>query len=218
MPRHQQVTTCRKSGGPVSKMCSCEHCALSVCSMCGGGEGALTTDCPGEQISGDRLDEICETNLDYTDDRGWHLVQTDDGAPIARRSPRFESTKLPPDPPRVYPRTIVALATDWTKVDRTLNLQHKLTQKAIAWVLADRACEERSAALARMEDDCGPLRGKTTLDAGDRDLLGKLEQEKISFQIACRQVERCEDEWKQLARRLVDTLEGDPVTIATAKR
>ena len=57
MPRHKQVTACRKSGGPTSKSCSCEHCALSVCSVCGGAEGTLTTDCPGTQINGDRQQE-----------------------------------------------------------------------------------------------------------------------------------------------------------------
>jgi hypothetical protein len=54
MPRHQQVTTCRKSGGPISKFCSCEHCTLSVCSICGAYEGGLTTDCPGTPVSFDR--------------------------------------------------------------------------------------------------------------------------------------------------------------------
>ena len=211
MPRHKQVTTCRKSGGSLSKHCSCEHCCLSVCEVCGGAEGSLTTDCPGTNVSHERQQEIYETTLDYTDERGWHVARNDDGSPNARRSPRFESTTSDPEPPRVDPRTLVAPSIDWAAVDRTMNLQRTLAQKAIDWVLADRACEERSAALTRIEDECGPLRGKTTLDATDRDLLGTLEQEKISFQIACRNAERCEDEWKQLARRLVDTLEGDPV-------
>ena len=208
MPRHQQVTICRKSDGPVSKHCSCEHCSLAVCSVCGGAEGTLTTDCPGVKIDSDRQQEVLETNLDYTDDRGWYLGV--DGS--SRRSPRFADTKLPIEPARVDPRTVVAPSIDWAAVDRTMDLQHKLTQKAIAWVISDRACEERSAALARIEDSCAALRGKADLDAVDRALLGTLEQEKISFQIACRNVERSEDEWKQLARRLVDTLEQDPVT------
>ena len=211
MPGHKQITTCRKSGGPVSKMCSCEHCCLAVCAVCGGAEGSLTTDCPGVHVDHDRQQEIYETNLDYTDDRGWHLAQTNDGTPT-RRSPRFEDTKLLPEPPHVDPRTIVAPSIDWAAVDRTMDLQHRLIHKEIAWVIADRACEERSAALARIEDECGSLRGKTSLDANECDLLGKLEQEKIAFQIACRHVERCDDERKQLARRLVDILEQDPVT------
>ncbi len=209
MPRHQQVTSCRKSGGPVSKHCSCEHCCLSVCSVCGAGEGTLTTDCPGTRVDTDKQQEVFETNLDYTDDRGWYLEV--DGS--SRRAPRFENTKLPIETSRVDPRTVVAPSINWAAVDRTMNLQHELTLKAIAWTIADRACEERSAALARIEDDCDVLRGKTDLTTAERDLLGKLEQEKISFQIACRNIERCDDEWKQLARRIVAALEQDPVTV-----
>ena len=214
MPRHQQVTTCRKSGGPVSKHCSCEHCCLSVCSVCGAGEGSLTTDCPGTHVDYDKQQEVFETNLDYTDDRGWYLGV--DGS--SRRAPRFENTKLPIGPPRVDPRKVVAPSINWAAVDRSMNLQHELTLKAIAWTIADRACEESSAALARIEDTCAVLRGKTDLTATDLDLLSKLEQEKISFQFACRNVERCDDEWKQMARKIVTALEQDPVTIPDLTR
>jgi len=209
MPRHQQVTTCLKNNGPVSKHCTCAHCCLAVCSVCGGAEGTLTTDCPGEKVSFERHEEVFETNLDYTDARGWHLAQNDDGTPIARRA-HFEHTPQVPVLPRADARAVVAPAIDWAKVDRTMDLQHRLIQKEIAWVLADRACEERSAALARIEDECGSLRGKTSLDANECDLLGKLEQEKIAFQSACRNVERCDDERKQLARRIVSMLEDGP--------
>ena len=201
MPRHKQVTTCRKSGGPTSKICGCEHCQLAVCEVCGAGEGTLTTDCPGEQISGERLEEILETNLDFTDDRGWHLIER-------RRTPHFEATKVPPDLPRVDPRTIVVPAIDWTKIDHTADLQHDLYLKALAWALADRTCEDRSAALARIEKEAAHLRGKTALDATERDLIGKLKQAEIDFEVACRKVERCDDESKQLARRSLDVLES----------
>ena len=102
MPRHKQVTTCRKYGGPTFDRCSCEHCNLAVCSVCGGAEASLTTDCPGESVNHDRQQEIYETTLDYIEARGWHLAQTD------KRSPRFENTKLPPEPPRSDPRAVVA--------------------------------------------------------------------------------------------------------------
>ena len=207
MPRHKQITTCRKSGGPVSKHCTCEHCCLSVCEVCGGAEGSLTTDCPGVHVDHDRQQEIYETTLDYTDERGWHVARNDDGTPNAKRSPRFEGTKLSPEPPRVDPRAILAPSINWATVDRTMNLQHELAQKGIAWVLADRSCEDHSAALARVEDETERLRGKTDLDAADRTLLGTLEQKKMSFQIACRSVERCKDEWEQVARSLVAALE-----------
>lgn len=202
MPRHQQVTTCRRSGGALSKLCTCEHCSLSVCSICGAYEGGLTTDCPGTKVDVDKQQEIYETNLDYTDDRGWHL-----GDPSKLRTPRFTTTRLPPTPPPVDPRTVVAPGIDWEAVDRTANLQHVLSQKAIAWVIADRACDDQSAGLARAEDKADALRGKQELDDDERALLAALEREKIEFQIACRRVEKCDDEFKQAARKLVTALE-----------
>ena len=245
MPRHQQVTTCRKSGGPVSKLCTCEHCALSVCEACGGGEGALTTDCPGARISGARLEEICETTLDYTDDRGWHL-----GEATGRRSPRFETRESEPKepPPSAHaPRVVtnekalrivgcacgwrmpqgvtdsddafvthttlarLAPSTNWEAVDRTMDLKHELAQKAIAWVLADRICEDRSAALARLEDEVATRLPKgqeqNWLTEPNRELLGKLEHEKIDFRRADQRAQKCDDEFRQAARKLVEVLE-----------
>ena len=218
MPRHKQVTTCRKSGGSLSKHCACEHCCLSVCEVCGGAEGSLTTDCPGTKVGHERQQEIYETTLDYTDARGWHVARNDDGSPNARRLPRFEDTKVPPEPPSADPRTLAAPTIDWGRVDRTLNLQHELMLKGVAWAIADRTCEDRSASLARIQEATEPLRGKTELDAKERDLLGTLEQEKISFQIACRNVERCKDESEQLARRILTTLEQDPVVVTATER
>ena len=208
MPRHKQITTCRRGGGPVSKMCGCEHCSLGVCEVCGGAEGTLTTDCPGEKVTYDRHQEVFETNLDYTDERGWHLVKADDGTPIARRSPRFEDTPLVPPP------------NDWERVERTTILQHDLTQKAIAWVHADRICEERSATLARTQDETAPLRfaGKIKLNQSERELLARLEREEIAFRKADRHAQKCDDEFRQAARRLVSTLEEGPsATKADAK-
>lgn len=83
MPRHQQVTNCLR-GGPVTSFCSCQHCTLGVCSVCGAYEGSLTTDCPGETVSFDKQQEIYTTNLDFTDARGWHQ-----GESMKQRSPRF---------------------------------------------------------------------------------------------------------------------------------
>lgn len=217
MPRHQQVTTCRKSGGPISKHCSCEHCCLAVCAVCGAYEGGLTTDCPGTQVDFDKQKEVHETSLDYTDDRGWHL-----GEPMKLRSPRFTTTRLPPTPPPVDPRSVVAPRVDWTTVDLASSLQQALSQKAIAWVLADRACDAQSALLARVEDETRSLLSQKAcdltcateararaaeLDAQERALLSSLERAKADFQLACRSVERCDDEFKQAARRLVAAME-----------
>jgi hypothetical protein len=213
MPRHQHVTTCLKGGGPLSKFCTCQHCTLCVCGVCGAYEGGLTTDCPGTAIDFDKQQEVYETRLDYTDDRGWHL-----GEPMKLRSPRFATTRLSPAPPPIDPRTVVAPSIDWAAVDRTTSLQQALAQKAIAWVLADRACDARSARLAHIEDEFSSLRGKWEFDAQERVLLATLEREKIDFQHACRSVERCDEELRQAARRLVDALEERAPNAATERK
>jgi len=201
MPRHKRVTACRK-GGPVSKHCSCEHCTLAVCSVCGGFEGALTTDCPGTKVDSDKLKEVFETSLDYTDDRSWHLAD-----PTKRRAARFEHTEVPPEPPRADPRSQVAPSIDWATVDHYAVLQHELTKKALAWVLADRSCEEHSASLARVEDE-----GRQAILAGyviDREsVLARLERAKVYFHLADQLAQRCDDEFRQAARQLVDALES----------
>lgn len=207
MPRHKQVTTCRKSGGSLSKLCGCEHCTLDICSVCGGGEGSLTTDCPGKEVDADRHQEICETSLDYTDDRGWHLS-------VMRRTPRFKSTRNPPEAPHVDPRTVVAPSIDWFTVDRHASLKDELDKRAIAWVLADRICEDHSAAITRIEDEIDDrlAAGDAPPDLGQ--LLAKLESAKISFRLADQQAQRCNDEFRQAARVLVAALEESP-SVAT---
>lgn len=202
MPRHKHVTTCRKGGGPISKFCSCEHCCLSVCSVCGGYEGSLTTDCSGTRVDYDRQKEVYETPLDYTDERGWHQ-----GASMGTRSPRFEATKVPPVPPAADPRETASPGIDWAKIDRMQALQHELTLKTVAWVLADRDCEDASAMLTRIEDETGHLRGKTNLEPSDGELLAKLERAQIDFRIADQKVQKCNDERDQTSRKLVATLE-----------
>lgn len=226
MPRHKQVTTCRRGGGPVSKTCPCEHCSLAVCAVCGGAEGTLTTDCPGKTIEVERHQELYETNLDYTDERGWYLAQPGDlqvtqryGTTVVKRSPRFESTEVPPEPPRPDPRTMVAPSIDWQAVDRITDLKHELSQKAIAWVLADRIVEDYSANLVRLEGAVA-----THLPKGQKpnehaqDLLKTLEYEKIGFRLANQSAEKCDDEFRQAARKLVTVLEeGHVTTVANDK-
>jgi hypothetical protein len=209
MPRHQQVTACRRNGGPVSKHCTCEHCTLSVCSVCGAYEGGLTTDCPGTKVDYDRQKEVHETRLDYTDDRGWHQ-----GDPTKQRSPRFASTKLAPNPmaPVVDPRALVAPSVDWAAVDRNAGLQHELSLKAIAWVIADRACDDDSAKLARAEDESDSLRGKTELDDEEREILARLERAQVDFRLSSSRADRCQDEFHQAGRKLVEALESGPLT------
>ena len=204
MPRHKQVTACRKGGGPVSKFCSCEHCCLLVCSVCGASEGSLTTDCPGVPVGFDKHTEVYETKLDYTDERGWHQ-----GEAMEHRSPRFEGVPLSPTPMCEYvdPRTTLTPTMDWAKIDRMQTLQHELTLKSIAWVKADRFCEDASALLTRFEEEASALRGKTTLEPSDAELLAKLERAQIDFRLADQKVQKCDDERSQASRKLVDMLE-----------
>jgi hypothetical protein len=108
MPRHRQVTTCRH-GGPTTNFCGCEHCELCVCAVCGAYEGALTTDCPGEAVPFDKRQEVYETNLDFTVERGWHQ-----GNPKERRSPRFEKA-MP-----VLPSGLLGQPTGVAKADLDL--------------------------------------------------------------------------------------------------
>jgi len=210
MPRHKQVTTCRKSGGPTSKSCSCEHCSLSVCAVCGGGEGSLTTDCPGAKIDADRQQEIYETSLDYTDTRGWHLA-----GPDARRSPHFERAIAAPEASRTDPRATIAPSIDWATVDRHMALQQELGKKAFAWVLADRTAEEHSSALARAEDEVRDhMASKGLVDDRANELLAALEHEKIDFHLADQNAQRCDDELHQASRMLVAALEKTPILVS----
>jgi len=203
MPHHRQITYCLREGGPVSKFCTCQHCTLAVCSVCNAYEGSLTTDCPGEQVSFDRQSEVYETNLDFTDARGWHQ-----GEPMKRRAPNWQPDEPPKSTPPEDQRSVVAPLASWTVVDRMTTLQHVLSQKAIAWVLADRICDDHSAKLACLEKEVDAhLRQGQEPNESARELLSKLEYAKIGFQLASRRAEKCDDEFRQAARMLVKELE-----------
>lgn len=84
--KHRPVTKCLREDAPISRYCSCSHCTLLVCEVCGAWEGSLTTHCPGEKVGVDKQDEVYTTPLDFTVERGWHQ-----GNPMGRRNPEFES-------------------------------------------------------------------------------------------------------------------------------
>lgn len=202
MPRHQHA-----------------HDTSSMCAVCGACESALTTDCPGTPVNADRQLEVYETNLDFTELRGWHLGET------KHRTPHFESTKLSPEAPRADPRTVVAPSINWALVDRHAHLQHELTQKAIDWALADRGAADHAAVLTRLEDEIDArLPRKKTLAANsnteialcipdEQTLLGQLEHERIAFRLASARAEKCNEEFHQAARTLVDALEDSQETL-----
>ena len=85
------------------------------------------------------------------------------------------------------------------------DLQRELTQKALAWSRADRICDDISATLTRIEDeiDVHLQNGQTPPD-----LLGKLEHAKVNFQLADQRAQKCDEEFRQVARQLADLLEA----------
>jgi hypothetical protein len=81
MPAHvQMVCTKDDCGG------SCNACCLAWCSVCGGGEAELTTDCIGMRMSEDHAHAVAQGEGDFTDDRGWHAPTSTERR---ERSPRF---------------------------------------------------------------------------------------------------------------------------------
>lgn len=51
----------------------CYGCHLQICSVCGGSEGSLTTECPGERMGYEKEQEVYKNgNIDYTLEKGWH--------------------------------------------------------------------------------------------------------------------------------------------------
>jgi hypothetical protein len=169
--------------------------------VCGAYEGGLTTDCPGEKVDFDKQQEVYETTLDYTDDRGWHL-----GESMKQRSPRFTDTRRAPEPPRVDPRATIAPSIDWTTVDRHTRLQHELTQRAITWAIAERICADQSARLTRLEDEIDALLMQQPPSTA-HELRATLEREKSAWKLTCHHVDRCDEEFRQAARTIVDALE-----------
>ena len=91
---------------------------------------------------------------------------------------------------------------------RTMVLYRELAKKAIAWVLADRICDDHGATVNRIEQEIDVyLRGKQPASEHDRELLQMLEYEKIGLTLACQRETACEEEMRQMARQMVDELE-----------
>jgi hypothetical protein len=51
--------------------CMLCHGGLALCEVCGGLEGALPTDCPGERMHNVIEDEVYAGKVDYRRDSGW---------------------------------------------------------------------------------------------------------------------------------------------------
>lgn len=94
MPFHKPEQYCLKDkNSKTHDCCSCQHCTLAVCRVCGQYEGGLTQDCPGVKMSMEVGSMVYEVGLDYSDARGWFVHTIEDMAPSRkgfRPSPRFE--------------------------------------------------------------------------------------------------------------------------------
>lgn len=79
-PRHirERCTTPECTGG-------CNTCALFICRVCGGAEGDLPTDYPGERMSGAQRANVYDRRVDYTRADGW----------VARPVPAFVPANRP---------------------------------------------------------------------------------------------------------------------------
>lgn len=62
---------CCDGYGPSGAPDSCTACVLSLCTVCGGAESSLPTDCPGEKMYGVIEDEVTAGNIDYLHRFGW---------------------------------------------------------------------------------------------------------------------------------------------------
>jgi hypothetical protein len=51
----------------------CQFCEGSLfdCTVCGGFEGSLPTDCPGMRMTDEERDQVYAGHIDYREDRGW---------------------------------------------------------------------------------------------------------------------------------------------------
>jgi hypothetical protein len=182
------------------------------------------------------LAEICETSLDFTEARGWHqggqrsphFEKSADAPTPTAHAPLVTHSKermvgcvcgwRTPAGTRDSEEALawhVAMAritpADWKMVDRVAALKHELTQKAISWVLADRICDDHSARLTRVEDEIDAhLQKGLTPNEHDRALHQKLEYEKIGFSLADQRAQKCDDEFRQIAKKLVEVLEATP--------
>jgi hypothetical protein len=83
MPKHIQAK-CPDNGGDCGG--TCNYCCLAICSVCGGGEGSLTTECCGEKMGSEREEAVYLSNLNYTDEKGWHHTNE---SLHQRKSPKF---------------------------------------------------------------------------------------------------------------------------------
>lgn len=96
----------------------------------------------------------------------------------------------------------------------TQDLQHDFVKKAIAWVLADRICDDHMATVDRVKREVDAhLRAGQPASERDRELLQQLEYEEIGFKLACQRESTCSEEMRAAAKILVEALEKLPAAL-----
>lgn len=118
MPAHIRDMECCH-GGPVRDTCSCHSCCLFICSVCGGYEGGLTTDCCSYRLLPEELDEVYRTRLDFVDEIGWHQ-----GKEMKDRRPNCTEPWELEEEPNKFPSENYLILTEW-------NYVHNFTQRLL---------------------------------------------------------------------------------------
>jgi hypothetical protein len=52
----------------------CMVCELACCKVCGGAEGSLTEDCPGERMTEHQEQDVLRGVLNFANNRGWYHI------------------------------------------------------------------------------------------------------------------------------------------------
>lgn len=78
-----------------SKDCGggCYACTVSICSVCGGLEASLTTQCSGKMGDMETDAKVYSEGLDYTAEKGWYSLNMSDFDIMSNRHPQFKERK-----------------------------------------------------------------------------------------------------------------------------
>ncbi len=140
MPPHQQVTTCLRSGGSISKTCTCKHCTAVV---------------PRDEV--DRVARLLIAEWERVERRAVNLSYVATFADMARVV--IEDRRLACADP---------CASGALAIDGVADFQQELSRRAIAWTLADRECDDLAAALTQVGDEDSARSTKVTFQRACR--------------------------------------------------
>lgn len=73
-PKHLRVNCKPDASGYLSDRCAGGQCycsTLFMCARCGGVEGSLPTDCPGDRMTAEEANAVYEGDLNFIRGPGW---------------------------------------------------------------------------------------------------------------------------------------------------